>query len=490
MVNHRMSSKLLVVLICMAWCPLVLAQGIPDGPYLGQVPPGDIPQLFAPGIVTLANSNEFNGSFTPDGQEFYFTAANPNYTGDKVMMTHQRDGSWTTPEVAPFSGQYIDWGVYPSPDGRRLFFGSSRPNHTWLTFNIWMCERQGSTWSEPVKLGLNSSSRDYAGTCTLDGTYYFLSERDGGTSIFRSVPVNGAYTQVEKLPNPINNGTSNLDPYIAPDESYLIFASNRQGDQDLYISYRNEDDLWTEPVNLGPGVNTPDTEWNPFVSPDGQYLFFARSTGPKSAPQNLDLYWVDIGAVIPDTTDPNGMIRNLRSKQRFSSIQGAIIYANQGDTLILEPGVYQETINLNKNIVIQSVDPNDHIYIGSTIIQAEINKPVLTLGDNTWGCEIAGLTLRAGLVGIEGTATNATVRNCRIMDNVTHGIELSQVSSPHLLGCLITANGQAGIKMHATNNRRPLHCKPVIEDCTIVDNGEAALVGGEPVIVDSMIQGQ
>ena len=83
-----------------------------------------------------------------------------------------------------------------------------------------------------------------------------------------------------------------------------------------------------------------------------------------------------------------------------------------------------------------------------------------------------------------GTAADATLRNCRIMDNVTHGIELFKGSDPHLNHCLITANGQAGIKMHTIGGTRiALHCKPVIEDCTIVDNGQAALVGGEPVIV-------
>jgi hypothetical protein len=120
-----------------------------------------------------------------------------------------------------------------------------------------------------------------------------------------------------------------------------------------------------------------------------------------------------------------------------------------------------------------------------------MNEPVLTLGEYTWACEIAGLTLRAGSVGVMGTATDATFRNCRIIDNLTHGMELFGVSSPHLLDCLIAGNGQAGIKMHATTGgRMPLYCAPVIENCSIVDNGEAGIVGGNPVIVDSEIQGQ
>jgi len=495
MVNHRISHKLLPMLMCMAGCSFAWADTGLHGPYLGQTPPGLQPHIFAPGVITMPNRSEWAGSFTPDGQEFYFTISNPSWSVNAVMVTSQEDGEWSTPVAASFSGQYIDWSVFLSPDGRRLFFSSSRPANNWLDFNVWMCERQGSAWSEPVKLAINSTSNDYAGTCTESGTLYFTSERDGSSGIFRSIPVAGEYTDVERLPSYINAGHSEQCPWIAPDESYLIFASSRDGNRDLYISYRTEGGFWTEPVNLGPPVNTWDDEWNPTVSPDGKYLFYGRGRSIDGSNESLDLYWVETRAFLSDTMtsvpDPNGPIQNLSSEQRFSSIQQAINYATAGDILVLEPGVYHETIAIDKNVVLQSVDPNDPMYIGGTIIQGDMNEPVLTVEGYTWGCEIAGLTFRAGSVGVKGTGTHATVRNCRIMDNLTHGMELSQSSRPHLLGCLITANGQAGIKMHAiTSGRFPLYCEPVLENCTIVDNHEAGIIGGKPVIVDSVIQGQ
>jgi hypothetical protein len=437
----------------------------------------------------MSNRSEWIGSFTPDGQEFYFTISNPSWSVNAIMVTSLVGGVWSTPIAASFSGQYIDWTVSLSPDGQRLFFNSSRPASNWLDFNVWMCERRGPAWSAPVKLAINSTSNDYAGNCTKSGTLYFSSERDGPIAIFRSVPVAGEYTHVEKLPPLINAGRNEQCPWIAPDESYLIFASSRQGSRDLYISYRNQDDSWTEPINLGPPINTQDYEWNPTVSPDGKYLFYGRSKDLSN--EDLDLYWVDIGAVLPDSSDPNGPIQNLRSEQRFNSIRRAIIFAASGDTLVMEPGVYNESIILEKNVGLRSMDPNDPYYVGGTIIQSDTNKPVLTLEARIRGCEIAGLTLRAGSVGVKGTGTDATLRNCRIMDNLTHGMELSQGSKPHLLGCLIAANGQAGIKMHTiTSGRFPLYCEPVIEKCTIVDNHEAGIIGGKPVIVDSVIQGQ
>ncbi len=189
------------------------------------------------------------------------------------------------------------------------------------------------------------------------------------------------------------------------------------------------------------------------------------------------------------TPDPNGPIENQTTGERFSVIQYAIQRAEPGDVIVIEPGIYAESIVLDRNITLQSLDPNDPFYIGGTIIQGYSNEPVVTLSNNTDACTLAGLTVRAGAIGISGTATDATLRNCRIMDNYTHGIELYRNSNPHLLHCLITANGKTGITMIAnTEGRGVTFCKPTIEDCVIADNSEAGIVGGEPTIIDSIIQ--
>jgi hypothetical protein len=113
---------------------------------------------------------------------------------------------------------------------------------------------------------------------------------------------------------------------------------------------------------------------------------------------------------------------------------------------------------------------------------------VVKLQGNYEACEIAGLTIRTGLIGIKGTGTNATIRNCRIMDNTTHGMELSQESKPHLLNCLITGNNQTGINMLAGAGRGSPPCAPLIKSCVIVQNGSENIIGGEPIIVDSIIE--
>jgi hypothetical protein len=356
--------------------------------------------------------------------------------------------------------------------------------------DIWSAERIGSGWGNFERLPepINSSAAEWGFTRASDGTIYISSTRSGNADIYRIRQIDGQYGPAEPLAA-CNTSYGENGPYVAPDHSYLLFHSQRPngyGKGDLYVSFHRDDDTWSPPMNLGPRVNTAIEQWDPKISPDGEYLFYIHRTGWTSDNDKSDIYWVDIRAVLPD---PNGPIQNVTTGQRFGSVQCAVQYARSGDTLVIGPGVYVEAIDLTgKNLVLQSVDPNDPYYVGGTIIQGWADNPVVTLEGNSDVCEIAGLTLRAGSVGVHGVATQAMICNCRILDNVTHGLELFDRSSPTLTGCLIADNGQTGVVMHERIGRSIQHCKPLIEDCAIVQNDIGGLEGGEPVIVDSIIQ--
>ncbi len=103
--------------------------------------------------------------------------------------------------------------------------------------------------------------------------------------------INGKHTTVENLGAPVNTKYDELDPFIASDESYLIFCSKTldgYGGFDLYITFQKSDGRWTEPVNMGEGINSSAYDWVPYVTADGKYFFF-NSTRSGS----WDIYWVD-----------------------------------------------------------------------------------------------------------------------------------------------------------------------------------------------------
>jgi Tol biopolymer transport system component len=474
-------------------CITSLCMAAVSGPYMGQEPPGMKPEIFSPGFISLDNRFEYGFGFSPDGREFAFTLTNNTWGYFELLYTTMdTNGQWSEPHRPEFVGDRIQ-SLYPffTSDGNKVFFASPLYQSSPWDSDIFYSERTEDGWSEPVNMGapINSTGMEFRLSMTDDGTIYFISNKEGNSNIYRSLLVDGVYREVEKLGAPINTTGPEASPFIAPDESYLVFESQRAdtyGQNDLYISFRQEDGSWGRIINLGPAVNTNAIEDGGSVTRDGKYFLFCQRDAYTTNIQT-DILWMDARAVLPE---PNGPIRNLTSGQTFGSIQCAVNYALPGEIIEVGPGSYRESVVIDKDIIIKSIDPNDPFYVGGTIINGDLEGSVFTLSDNSSACQIAGLTIRAGDIGISGSRINAGIFNCRIMDNISYGVELFQESKPHLLNCLITANGHAGIVMLPGSGRGSPPCIPVIENCIIVDNGQAAITGGEPVIVNSLIEGQ
>jgi Tol biopolymer transport system component len=157
------------------------AQTQDDHKYVGQTPPGNIPEIFAPGIISLQNRMETYPAFSPDGKKLYFSVVNAIWTQGKIYYTQEQNGNWTQPAVASFSNNnYKNWESFISPDGQRQFFASNRPPSA--DMDIWMIEKTSeSTWSEPIHLSnpINSSAEDGSACVPNGGTLYFKSSRGG-----------------------------------------------------------------------------------------------------------------------------------------------------------------------------------------------------------------------------------------------------------------------------------------------------------------------
>ena len=240
------------------------------GPYLGQKPPGLIPEIFAPGIVST-KSDEYALEISTAGNEILYSK-----NGKLILMTRKSDGSWNEPAVAPFSGKYIDGESCFSPDGNKIYFCSRRPapNSKFIR-NVWISEKSNGSWGKAFYLGnLVCSKEIHAPSVAVNGNIY-----DDG--IVRFEYINGEYRPAEKIKQ-----LEGEFPFIAPDESYIIFAKRIPGkyDSDLYISFQKPDGDWSASISLGENVNSPNNEGNSFVTADGKYIFFSR---------NLDIYWTD-----------------------------------------------------------------------------------------------------------------------------------------------------------------------------------------------------
>ncbi|MDY8137276.1 hypothetical protein [Aquimarina sp. 2201CG5-10] len=244
-------------------------------PYLGQKPPGLTPEVFAPGIVSTEH-HEWGFKFSPDMKELYFSRRNNQSGKDTHFVFKYENNRWHESEAEPgVRGSF-------SPDGKTMFFKNQYR------------ERTDEGWSEPKSLGSAFEDFDIMRlTTSSKGTYVFDEYPKEGDFVLRySRLINGVREAPKLLSKEINTGKQNVHPFIAPDESYILWDSKRDdgyGGSDIYVSFRQEDGSWGTAINLGDKVNTSASQRGGYVTPDGKYLsFFSLDSLGKG-----DIFWVD-----------------------------------------------------------------------------------------------------------------------------------------------------------------------------------------------------
>jgi len=266
-------------------------------PYLGQKPPELTPIPFAPGLVST-EIYEYDGAFTPDLKAFYFIRRGEENKKSAFYeyKYNEINKIWEKSEVSsPWIGRPVI-----APDGETMHLGDR------------YLKRTESGWSELQKLEPPIVSNDSMYIMRLspsaNGTYYFdtYKENDSTFPIRYSRLINGKYEEPKALPKAINTGAFLSHPFIAPDESYLLYDAKREdgfGDSDIYISFKQKDGTWSNGINLGDKINTNAWEASASITPDGKYFFFSRNVGSDDF-ENVDIFWVDAK-----------IIKTLRPKQ-------------------------------------------------------------------------------------------------------------------------------------------------------------------------------
>ena len=248
-----------------------------EGPYMGQPDPGMTAKVFAPGIVST-EAWEVEAVFAPGMQEFYFTTTGGKYTARTVVGFRLENNTWKKYIEFPRNGE-----VTFSPDGKRMHMADGYK------------ERVGSGWSERKNLGPMFQREDWGVmrlSASARGTYVFDDYKSDDV-IRISKLVDGKRQEPEEMGPMINTGTWTAHPFIAPDESYLIWDSEREGgfgDSDLYISFRQIDESWGPAINMGAKINSDKWDAYASVTPDGKYILFNRGVDPEN--EDVDIYWV------------------------------------------------------------------------------------------------------------------------------------------------------------------------------------------------------
>lgn len=245
------------------------------------------PEMVEPGLISTGG--EFGFTLSPKGNEAFWVKSNGGRDTLIIMHALKVKGVWQTPKPAAFSGHVGVWkDIDPvfSPDGNTVLFQSDRPVESKPDrkgFDIWAVKRTKKGWSDVYHLGnvINSDDSESFASITRSGNIYFMKDNPdkvGSSDIYVSKFVKGAYQEPENVGKPINTTFRESNPFISPDEDYILYFSSDStgfGDVDLFISYKTNN-KWSTPENLGKPINSEIGEFCPFYHVKQQKLYFCR----------------------------------------------------------------------------------------------------------------------------------------------------------------------------------------------------------------------
>ncbi len=281
------------------------------GPYFGQKAPGTTPEVFMPGLFNIYKYIHGKLVFSPDGKEAYWVSTTTDEDGEPVhlalFMKQNKDGIWSSPEKSFFSKQNSENGPNYSPDGKRIYYQSRAALNANGTkdIDIWYRQREGMNWGAARNIGkpINTDEDESQPWVASDGSLYFcrdnknvVKDQSGGSDIFYSKFSEGRYSEPVVLGSEVNSEYGDTEPTFAPDNSYILFISNRPGGysrmMNLYLSFRTPEGGFTKAICLSNEFKI-DNIWFPTLSYDGKYLFFCGGFPiPKGGYSNSNYYWV------------------------------------------------------------------------------------------------------------------------------------------------------------------------------------------------------
>ena len=253
-------------------------------------------------LIQFNNCRDF--TLSKDQDEMYLTLQNSTEEISRIVCSKKIKNKWTTPELVSFSSDHRDIEPFLSTDGLRLYFSSNRPlentSNESKDYDIWYVERKDvkDKWSQPINIGspVNTTNDEFYPSVALNGNLYFTSENNksiGKDDIFVSRWENNAFTNPENLGDGVNTSGYEFNAFIASDESFLLFTGYKRedglGSGDLYISYKNKLGVWEKATSLGAKINSSAMDYCPFYDSATQTLYFTSKRNKVTNQSFLNL---------------------------------------------------------------------------------------------------------------------------------------------------------------------------------------------------------
>jgi outer membrane protein OmpA-like peptidoglycan-associated protein len=227
-------------------------------------------------------------------------------------------------------------------DNQTLLFTrllADRRSATGRQEDFFMSKKQNGSWSRAAAIGLpiNTANNEGAPTLSADGNILFFIACEnvygygegrqglGSCDIFRAERMGDGWMQPENIGEPVNSRNWESQPSFSSDGKTLYFVSNRGGGYNIWQTTLEEDGLWSEPVKLGPNINTDADESSVFIHPDNRTLYFSSNGHPGMG-------GMDIFMSKPDSTGDWGKPVNLGYPINTSGDDNCLSISSDGTT--------------------------------------------------------------------------------------------------------------------------------------------------------------
>jgi tetratricopeptide (TPR) repeat protein len=219
-------------------------------------------------VVSLDGSAIYFTSRRPwenDESEMFRDASSNDYPEDIYVSFSDEKGNWAAPKKMDFcEAQRNEATVAVSSDEKRIYVYQDNSGAGDLFFS----DFKSNAFTEIKKIeynGVNTENWETHCTMTTDGlNMYFVSDRPGGLGgrdIYRVVKMpDGTWSLPQNLGSNINTSSDEDSPFIASDNKTLYYSSNgpkSMGGFDIFVTIRDEDNVWANPMNMGYPINSP-----------------------------------------------------------------------------------------------------------------------------------------------------------------------------------------------------------------------------------------
>lgn len=298
--------------------------------------------------------HEYLPYLTADNGMLLFTSRRPESIGgfqrmlrdfseDFFYSVPDENGEWQPAENLgkPINSVENEGAASMSQDGKIIIFTACNRADGVGNCDLYVSYRRENGWSDPENLGpaVNSDGWDSQPCLSHDGkTLYFSSARldgEGGRDLWYTVREGQYWRPAQNLGSPVNSPGNESSPFLHADGLTMYFSSDYHpgfGTRDLFVSYRQENGPWADPINLGYPLNTSADESNIFVATNGRdgYINSDREGGLGGS----DIYRFQMPEPVRPqiSTFVRGIVKDsVTNVPVFAALQ--VIDVETGDTL-------------------------------------------------------------------------------------------------------------------------------------------------------------